>query len=110
YRDVYVKGNVLHGDISEGNILIYGGRGLLIDWEMAKHLGNSNGKSPSPRYCTIRFMSSRLSDNLNKGPKLQDDLEAFVHVMLYVSFRYLKTDSTQNQLLYFLDRLYNDAI
>ncbi|KAJ7577491.1 hypothetical protein C8J56DRAFT_1061150 [Mycena floridula] len=59
--------------------------------------------------CTIRFMSSRLLDNLNKRPELQDDLEAFVHVMLYVSFCYLKTDSTQNQLLYFLDRLYNDT-
>ncbi|KAJ7572481.1 hypothetical protein C8J56DRAFT_762647, partial [Mycena floridula] len=34
HRDAYVKGNILHGDISEGNILIYRGRGLLIDWEM----------------------------------------------------------------------------
>ncbi|KAJ7577490.1 hypothetical protein C8J56DRAFT_1061149 [Mycena floridula] len=47
HRDAYVKGNILHGDISEGNILIYRGRGLLIDWEMAKDLGNPNGKSPS---------------------------------------------------------------
>ncbi|KAJ7577474.1 hypothetical protein C8J56DRAFT_1061131 [Mycena floridula] len=77
----------------------------VINWEMAKDLGNPNRKSPSSRYCTIRFMSSRLLDNLNKRPELQDDLEAFVHVMLYISFRYLKTNSTQNQLLYFLDRV-----
>jgi serine/threonine protein kinase len=38
HRESYYNANVLHRDISAGNILIYEGGGLLIDWDMSKDL------------------------------------------------------------------------
>ena len=38
HRESYYNGKVLHHDISAGNIIIYNGGGLLIDWDMSKDL------------------------------------------------------------------------
>jgi RIO-like serine/threonine protein kinase len=34
HDDAYFKAHILHRDISVGNIIICGTRGLLIDWDM----------------------------------------------------------------------------
>jgi RIO-like serine/threonine protein kinase len=46
HRESYYNGRVLHRDISAGNIVIYNGGGLLIDWDMSKDLDlNSDDKN-----------------------------------------------------------------
>lgn len=41
--------NILHRDISVGNIIIVGGHGYLIDWELAK----LDGSNPRARERTV---------------------------------------------------------
>jgi hypothetical protein len=36
----FTKAKYMHRDISDGNILIYNGRGVLADWEFAKKVGD----------------------------------------------------------------------
>ena len=38
HDDALNNAGVLHRDISVGNILIIGGRGILIDWDLSKHV------------------------------------------------------------------------
>ena len=48
--------NILHRDISAGNIMITEkGRGLLVDWDLSKSLVNASGAS-SPPERTVRVM------------------------------------------------------
>ena len=51
HRWVHDSANILHWDISPGNIMITeGGQGLLVDWDLSKVLGNaSEGPSPPER-------------------------------------------------------------
>ena len=49
HQDAYVLG-ILHRDISVGNIVIYEGKGWLIDWDMSKPV--SNGDVENPRRAT----------------------------------------------------------
>ncbi|KAJ7589487.1 hypothetical protein C8J56DRAFT_784999 [Mycena floridula] len=112
HREAYLRCGYLHRDISEGNILIVtaeeGTRGLLIDWELSKHVEeiNDGGKQPW-RTGTWQFMSTRLNKHTNKRHQLQDDLESFLHVVMYTAFRYLDTDTESAILRKFIDDVYN---
>ncbi|KAJ7587984.1 hypothetical protein C8J56DRAFT_734751, partial [Mycena floridula] len=94
HRDAYVLCECLHRDISDLNILIVdaeeGPKGLLIDWEMSKEMSeiNDGGKQPQ-RTGTWQFMSGLLNKFPEKRHQLQDDLESFLHVLMYTAFRYL---------------------
>jgi RIO-like serine/threonine protein kinase len=46
----------LHRDISAGNIMIHKGRGLLIDWDLAKKKDNL-GENIRRRSATVGFIS-----------------------------------------------------
>ncbi|KAI0318710.1 kinase-like domain-containing protein [Amylostereum chailletii] len=73
--------NILHGDISVGNILIDDdGHGLLIDWNLAFDADNVR---EGPVIGTWPFMSGRLMEKANLQPVLSDDLESFLHVLVY---------------------------
>lgn len=37
------KSGVLHWDMSAGNIILVDGGGLLIDWDLCKHIGGEKG-------------------------------------------------------------------
>ena len=45
--------DILHRNISPGNMMITeGGRGLLVDWDLSKLLGNAS-EGPSPPECMV---------------------------------------------------------
>ncbi|KAI0315902.1 kinase-like domain-containing protein, partial [Amylostereum chailletii] len=87
---VFTKLNILHGNISAGNILItQDGRGMLIDWDLAIDLAQ---ESRSALAGTWQFISAALFDGKGTKPhSLQDDLESFVHVFVYHIVRYRPT-------------------
>ncbi|VDC07972.1 unnamed protein product [Peniophora sp. CBMAI 1063] len=92
----YHKANVLHRDISPGNILINRkGDGMLIDWDLALLYSNLEkdltGRKPRTlwRTGTWAFLSVALLSQPNtKAHELSDDLESFFWVLLYVVLRY----------------------
>ncbi|KAI0309226.1 hypothetical protein OF83DRAFT_1072382, partial [Amylostereum chailletii] len=100
HADAYTKLNILHTDISAGNIMITAdGHGLLIDWELAVYVDKEENKVLTVSFSsfgfghyilievaqgTWRFASSaRLESDGTKVHTLQDDLESFVHVFVY---------------------------
>ncbi|KAI0310403.1 hypothetical protein OF83DRAFT_1178581 [Amylostereum chailletii] len=86
----YTKLNILHADISAGNIMITAdGRGLLIDWELAFDVEKETRMLLTG---TWQFASAaRLEADGTKVHTLQDDLESFVHVFVYHLVRYRPT-------------------
>ncbi|KAI0318560.1 hypothetical protein OF83DRAFT_1171013 [Amylostereum chailletii] len=87
---VFERLKILHGDISDGNILITKeGRGILIDWDMTIDVANGAYFSLTGSW---EFMSAALLEGEGKKPRhLQDDLESFVHVFVHHIIRYRPT-------------------
>ncbi|KAF8492242.1 hypothetical protein BU17DRAFT_59633 [Hysterangium stoloniferum] len=69
---------ILHRDISSGNILITAtGGGLLIDWDLCKMLKHIHqGQAHTEKTATI--------------PDRADDLESFFYVLVWIGLRYTK--------------------
>ncbi|KAJ3491199.1 hypothetical protein NLI96_g875 [Meripilus lineatus] len=84
------KANVLHRDISSGNILILDNdEGILNDWDMCKHVDEEkDATSPAFRSGTWPFMSALLLQFPRKPHQLSDDLESFVHVINWLIIRF----------------------
>ncbi|KAL7279891.1 hypothetical protein ACG7TL_006300 [Trametes sanguinea] len=109
HKQAVVKANIMHRDISGGNILILPkfvyvqGKGsayvkwtgLLADWELSKPL-KGQASLPRPRQPertgTWQFMSAAVLDNHSKKLEISDELESFFHVTLYYAVRYLETN------------------
>ncbi|KAI9062397.1 hypothetical protein FKP32DRAFT_1652944 [Trametes sanguinea] len=99
HREAYTKANVMHRDISVGNILIIppNGKnrkstyqGLLADWELSKRLGDYKAEARHPdRTGTWQFMSVYMQDHPEAPVEIADELESFWHVMIYCAIRYL---------------------
>ncbi|KAI9059025.1 hypothetical protein FKP32DRAFT_1680157 [Trametes sanguinea] len=105
----YREYGLLHGDISAGNILICPTlvkkdgkevvvwRGLLIDWELARFVrkDNSDGTArPSHRDQTIlttwQYASLEAIRNPCKQTTVEDEIEAFFHVLLWYAVRFVR--------------------
>ncbi|ETW82599.1 hypothetical protein HETIRDRAFT_416722 [Heterobasidion irregulare TC 32-1] len=88
---------VFHRDISGGNILITDeGTGLLIDWDLATNLSDDGEVTQSALNSmtgTWQYISADLL-RMNKIHEFRDDLESFLHVLLYYSIRYVKHDAS----------------
>ncbi|EJF59459.1 hypothetical protein DICSQDRAFT_17506, partial [Dichomitus squalens LYAD-421 SS1] len=99
------KTQLLHRDISGGNILIYpkvrcdeDGQnpslvwsGILSDWELSKPVGVQEAASratQAERMGTYQFMSVNLLTNITKPVEISDELESFFHVLVYYAIRY----------------------
>ncbi|KAH7925115.1 hypothetical protein BV22DRAFT_1034436 [Leucogyrophana mollusca] len=110
HRDAVEKCRILHRDISTGNILITkGGRGLLIDWDLSKDMDKTEARQLG-RTGTWLFMSARLLENPGKVHEIQDDMESFVHVLLYVALCYTShTIAAHLSLGDIITRLYYQA-
>ncbi|KAI0318553.1 hypothetical protein OF83DRAFT_1115418 [Amylostereum chailletii] len=87
---VFTKLNILHGDISAGNIVITkDGHGILIDWDLSIDLTKEKRSALTG---TWQFISAALLEGEGAKPhQLQDDLESFVHVYVYHIVRYRPT-------------------
>ncbi|KAI0066541.1 hypothetical protein BV25DRAFT_1397382, partial [Artomyces pyxidatus] len=88
---------VLHRDISAGNILFdKDGKGVLIDWDMSKIIDPAvaDNRRQSWRTGTWQFISAARLLNPDKVHEVSDDLESFVHVLLYHLLLYRRTSFT----------------
>ncbi|KAI0691680.1 hypothetical protein C8Q76DRAFT_685792 [Earliella scabrosa] len=100
------KSNILHRDISAGNILLYPkleevvddndqliGRtwvlgGMLTDWELAKCITIQYPRQPE-RTGTWQFMSAASLLEPGKALEVADEVESLLHVTIYHAIRYL---------------------
>ncbi|GJJ09963.1 hypothetical protein Clacol_004188 [Clathrus columnatus] len=94
HKAAYEEASILHGDISAGNILIGPDRrGLLVDWDLSKSHGENQPVSDVTEIQgTWQFLAARLFQPVPKGGSLTrdltDELESFVHVLMWVACRY----------------------
>ncbi|KAI0296770.1 kinase-like domain-containing protein [Multifurca ochricompacta] len=83
----YERAQILHRDVSAGNILITEeGTGMLIDWDLSKqvHKGVEEGPRQHSRTGTWQFISiSQLREPRYTAHEVSDDLESFFWVLLY---------------------------
>ncbi|KAG7090292.1 hypothetical protein E1B28_011889 [Marasmius oreades] len=81
---------ISHRDVSVGNILIYDGGGLLIDWEFSKCMILETARQ-AERTGTWQFMSARLllaTAGEDVPHLMADDLESFFHVLCWVALKH----------------------
>ncbi|KAI0742355.1 hypothetical protein C8Q80DRAFT_902489 [Daedaleopsis nitida] len=101
-----LKDQILHCDVSGGNILLYpkaerlqdaegnvvgyawGLGGILTDWELAKRITDLLPKQLE-RTGTWQFMSAAALFEPQKALVIADDIESFLHVVIYYAIRYL---------------------
>ncbi|OSD00271.1 hypothetical protein PYCCODRAFT_1414665 [Trametes coccinea BRFM310] len=104
HGEAYKRKGLLHRDISAGNVLMYPKQvavkgkiiearvGILADWELAKRVGKPNTEDAPrqpDRTGTWQFTSAMALDNPKKRIVVQDDMESFLHLMLYYAIRFL---------------------
>ena len=90
HRSLYLKGNILHRDISENNIIITnpketgGFAGMLIDLDLAKVLGS--GRSGARHQTgTMEFMAIEVLQGIDHT--YRHDLESFFYVLIWLCAR-----------------------
>ncbi|KAI0327851.1 hypothetical protein GY45DRAFT_1307842 [Cubamyces sp. BRFM 1775] len=111
HRDAVTKADIMHRDISGGNILIFPRPaidpnqrsmmrwgGLLVDWELSKPITPQQdaplrARQPE-RTGTLQFMSVAMLTENSKVVEIPDELESFFHVILYNAVRYLTSNCT----------------
>ncbi|KAF9520319.1 hypothetical protein BS47DRAFT_1335924 [Hydnum rufescens UP504] len=100
HQDAFERANILHRDISVGNILIKDdGRGMLIDWDLS--VNNSDPVSAARRMKrtgTWQFISISLLLNTSRRHELADDRESALWVLLWVLLRYSRHNLSASEL------------
>jgi hypothetical protein len=62
HKEAYEKARILHRDISSSNIMIdKDGRGLLINWDMSKHVDGEHANEACQSECTVRLSAEILT-------------------------------------------------
>ncbi|KAG2335593.1 hypothetical protein BDR05DRAFT_898143, partial [Suillus weaverae] len=84
HHDAFENAKILHRDLSVGNIVIYRGKGFLIDWDLAKLL-IIQGPRQTTRTGTWQFMSAHLVKNIHAVHGVEDDLESSLYVVLWTA-------------------------
>ncbi|PIL33435.1 hypothetical protein GSI_04057 [Ganoderma sinense ZZ0214-1] len=107
HEEAYDAG-IIHRDISAGNILLcmqddgewYG---LLNDWELSKKVDSLDSEARQPdRTGTWQYMSAHALNDPYRKIVVQDELEAFFHVLLYYAIRFLPHNLAENSVGKFL--------
>ncbi|KAL1971575.1 hypothetical protein VTN31DRAFT_2196 [Thermomyces dupontii] len=85
HESLYCKGNILHRDVSENNIIITDSKktgrvGMLIDLDLAKELGTQRSGARC-RTGTMEFMA--IDVLLNRDHTYRHDLESFFYVLIW---------------------------
>ncbi|RPD77268.1 hypothetical protein L226DRAFT_505403 [Lentinus tigrinus ALCF2SS1-7] len=100
HADAYDLCDYIHRDVSAGNILILpiirrqGNKwsvywqGILADWELAKHKDIDYAREPD-RTGTWHYMSWKLLSYPGDPVSIADELEAFVHVLIFGCVRFI---------------------
>ncbi|KAI4203343.1 MAG: hypothetical protein LQ346_001814 [Caloplaca aetnensis] len=90
HMSLYIKGKILHRDISENNIIITdpqeadGFTGMLIDEDLAKEIGS--GRSGARHQTgTMEFMAIQVLQRV--AHTYRHDLESFLYVLLWMCAR-----------------------
>lgn len=115
-----VAAGVLHRDISAGNIIIVGIRGILIDWDLSKRIKKVESSADThhmddrqtcdaadkvrqpTRTGTWQFMSAALVKDRNAPQTFLDDLESFFYVILWLALLYSSNSMSPPDLTSFL--------
>lgn len=92
HKGAFELAKVLHQDLSVGNIVIYKGKGHLVDWDLAK-LVNIQGPRQTTRTGTCQFMSAYLIEHSNATHMVGDDLESSLFVILWTALAICKETS-----------------
>ncbi|KAF9231689.1 hypothetical protein BU15DRAFT_55848 [Melanogaster broomeanus] len=103
---------VLHRDISPGNVVIFvdedgNARGLLIDWDLSKEISKTKKRRPD-RTGTWQFMSAALLRDRHKVQDLTDDLESFLHVLMWMTIRYVPSNLSPEQRNKYLKTMFDE--
>ncbi|KAG1812024.1 hypothetical protein EV424DRAFT_1269939, partial [Suillus variegatus] len=71
-------------DLSVGNIIIYQGKGFLINWDLAKLVII---QGPQQMICTgtWQFRSAHLVKNTHTVHGIEDDLEFSLYIVLWTA-------------------------
>ncbi|KAG5635889.1 hypothetical protein H0H81_009770, partial [Sphagnurus paluster] len=89
----------LHRDISIRNILIHeDGRGILNDWDLAKRRDELHTSRQHEKTGTWQYMSCLLLMDHHSVHTVQDDMESFVYVILYIGLCYLEHNKPRDTL------------
>ncbi|KAI0668649.1 hypothetical protein C8Q78DRAFT_1155413 [Trametes maxima] len=96
HSEAYNHG-VIHRDISAGNVLMYPHKtwkgewcGLLNDWELSKRTDSNTPQGRQlDRTGTWQFLSASALDHPSKEITIEDELESFLHVLLFFAIRFL---------------------
>ncbi|KAK0209060.1 hypothetical protein DFS33DRAFT_1415225 [Desarmillaria ectypa] len=123
HEDAFTICQILHRDVSGGNILIVyddkaskdnddgGGRGFLNDWDMAIRIADlEKAARQAERTGTWQFMSIGLLRDRTKKHEPQDDFESFIYVMLYHGLRYLRHSKVGPGLQNTMARIFDDSV
>lgn len=93
HRSLYLKGKILHRDISENNIIITdpekadGFTGMLIDMDLAKEVGS--GRSGARHQTgTMQFMAIEVLRKV--AHTYRHDLQSFFYVLLWICARHVR--------------------
>ncbi|KAL5521215.1 hypothetical protein ACEPAG_9138 [Sanghuangporus baumii] len=101
--DAMFEAEILHRDISPGNVLIMDdGSGRLIDWDLCRHANQGHSHRPG-RTGTWQFISGlllRLSKT--KVHDYVDDLESFLHTLTFTLVRCTNSSLSTDDLTDFL--------
>ncbi|KAG5636406.1 hypothetical protein DXG03_004796, partial [Asterophora parasitica] len=103
HQQAYELCDYVHRDVSSNNILIdANGRGILNDWDLAKKKSELDRRRRHERTGTWEFMSYLILSNRGtdtfKAHTIQDDMESFVHVLLYYGLRYFPHNKPHDTL------------
>ncbi|KAG1788509.1 hypothetical protein EV424DRAFT_1550633 [Suillus variegatus] len=93
HKEAYHKAGVLHRDLSAGNVVIYKGKGILIDWDLSK-LITIQGARQVNRTGTWQFMSAHLVQHKDAKHDVEDDIESSLYVVLWIALMYTMTHLT----------------
>ncbi|KAA1475189.1 hypothetical protein DENSPDRAFT_841929 [Dentipellis sp. KUC8613] len=113
--DQSVQAGWRHGDVSVKTIRIYGGRGLLIDWDASRALKSTdtnlrNGARVKDLTGTWQFMSLRRLRDPTWRHEAVDDRESVFWVLLWLALKYGVHSLALDTLGSHLRRVFDDCI